>query len=282
MRDDRRPNPQSPVPARVTNKCPPPTSLRPASPRSKFDATDRQERRLSHAASEPESPAYRLHPPSVNGRSPRHSIGALSAKSPSVAYANQEEDVDDAPPLTVTRVGGGYSGVKSPGRAKTPPAARPASATPIGHVSRATPLTRHHDPRSHAASTSTRGGKKHERAFDPTLTKQLAHKEAALRFELERVRAQNVTLVAENDGMRRRLHETRKRFTATEGDFVLQSHELDRARERALGEGALRVAELEDRSDRQRRTLQELAVASEALAKDNVVSFLYCISRTGK
>ena len=165
--------------------------------RSKFDATDRQERRLSHAASEPESPAYRLHPPSVNGRSPRHSIGALSAKSPSVAYANQEEDVDDAPPLTVTRVGGGYSGVKSPGRAKTPPAARPASATPIGHVSRATPLTRHHDPRSHAASTSTRGGKKHERAFDPTLTKQLAHKEAALRFELERVRAQNVTLVAE-------------------------------------------------------------------------------------
>ncbi|MDA9080812.1 hypothetical protein N9M16_05250, partial [Candidatus Dependentiae bacterium] len=142
--------------------------------------------------------------------------------------------------------------------------------------SRATPLTRHHDL-SHAASTSTRGGKKHERAFDPTLTKQLAHKEAALRFELERVRAQNVTLVAENDGMRRRLHETRKRFTATEGDFVLQSHELDRARERALGEGARRVAELEDRSDRQRRTLQELAVASEALAKDNVVSSLYCI-----
>ena len=256
---------------------PPPTSLRPASPRSKFDATDRQEPRLSHAAIEPESPAYRLHPPSVNGRSPRHSIGALSAKSPSVAYANQEEDVDDAPPLTVTRVGGGYSGVKSPGRAKTPPAARPASATPIGHVSRATPLTRHHDPAAHAASTSTRGGKKHERAFDPTLTKQLAHKEAALRFELERVRAQNVTLVAENDGMRRRLHETRKRFTATEGDFVLQSHELDRARERALGEGARRVAELEDRSDRQRRTLQELAVASEALAKDNVVSSLYCI-----
>ena len=57
------------------------------------------------------------------------------------------------------------------------------------------------------------------------------------------------------------MHETRKRFTATEGDFVLQSHELDRARERALGEGARRVAELEDRSDRQRRTLQELAVA---------------------
>ena len=51
---------------------------------------------------------------------------------------------------------------------------------------------------------------------------------------------------------------------------MLQSHELDRARERALGKGARRVAELEDRCDRQRRTLQELAVASEALAKDNV------------
>ena len=52
-------------------------------PRSKFDATDRQERRLSHA-SEPESPAYRLHPPSVNGggRSPRHSTGAASADPP--------------------------------------------------------------------------------------------------------------------------------------------------------------------------------------------------------
>ena len=45
----------------------------------------------------------------------------------------------------------------------------------------------------------------------------------------------------------------------------------------AGGEGARRVAELEDRSDRQRRTLQELAVAAEALAKDNVVSSLYCI-----
>ena len=50
---------------------------------------------------------------------------------------------------------------------------------------------------------------------------------------------------------------------------MLQSHELDRARERAWA-SARRVAELEDRCDRQRRTLQELAVASEALAKDNV------------
>ena len=84
------------------------------------------------------------------------------------------------------------------------------------------------------------------------------------------MRAQNATLFAENDGLRARLEDARRRFTATEGDFVLQSHELDRARERAVGEGARRVAELEDRCDRQRRTLQELAVASEALAKDNV------------
>ena len=124
--------------------------------------------------------------------------------------------------------------------------------------------------RPSTAATARDRTRDHRAAFDPSLTKQLAHKEATLRFELERVRAQNATLLAENDGLRVRLEDARRRFTATEGDFVLQSHELDRARERAVGEGARRVAELEDRCDRQRRTLQELAVASEALAKDNV------------
>ena len=184
-----------------------------------------------------------------------------------MAYANlpADDDVDDAPPVTITRVGGGYSGVRSPKTAPSPAARTPAVDDHHHHRRRATTTTRR--PSTAAARDRTRD----HRAFDPSLTKQLAHKEAALRFELERMRAQNATFLAENDGLRARLEDARRRFTATEGDFVLQSHELDRARERALGEGARRVAELEDRCDRQRRTLQELAVASEALAKDNVV-----------
>ena len=51
----------------------------------------------------------------------------------------------------------------------------------------------------------------------------------------------------------------------------MESRELDRLREKAIDEGAVRAAELEDQCERQRRMLQELAVASEALAKDNVL-----------
>mgnify|MGYP002842127752 CR=1 FL=1 len=186
-----------------------------------------------------------------------------------MAYANlpADDDVDDAPPVTITRVGGGYSGVRSPKTAPSPAARTPAVDDDDRHRRRG-------DRRRPSTAATARDRTRDRRAFDPSLTKQLAHKEAALRFELERVRAQNATLVAENDGLRVRLEDARRRFTATEGDFVLQSHELDRARERALGEGARRVAELEDRCDRQRRTLQELAVASEALAKDNVALYL--------
>ena len=174
-----------------------------------------------------------------------------------MAYANlpADDDVDDAPPVTITRVGGGYSGVRSPKTAPSPAARTPAVDDDDRH--------RRRGDRRRPSTAATAGDRTRDRrAFDPSLTKQLAHKEAALRFELERVRAQNATLVAENDGLRVRLEDARRRFTATEGDFVLQSHELDRARERALGEGARRVAELEDRCDRQWRTFQELAVAS--------------------
>jgi uncharacterized membrane protein YgcG len=85
------------------------------------------------------------------------------------------------------------------------------------------------------------------------------------------LRVQAVSLAAENDGMRAQMDAMRRVYAESEGSFVLQSHELDRLREKALGEGAERAAELEDQCDRQRRMLQELAVASEALAKDNVL-----------
>lgn len=190
-----------------------------------------------------------------------------------MAYANlpADDDVDDAPPVTITRVGGGYSGVRSPKTAPSPAARTPAVDDHHHREHRAHDRRRATTTTRRPSTATARDRTRDHRAFDPSLTKQLAHKEAALRFELERMRAQNATFLAENDGLRARLEDARRRFTATEGDFVLQSHELDRARERALGEGARRVAELEDRCDRQRRTLQELAVASEALAKDNVV-----------
>ena len=106
---------------------------------------------------------------------------------------------------------------------------------------------------------------------DRTATRDMAARESLLRFEVERLRVQATSLAAENDGMRGQMDAMRRVFAESEGSFVLQSHELDRLREKALGEGATRAAELEDQCDRQRRMLQELAVASEALAKDNVL-----------
>ena len=52
---------------------------------------------------------------------------------------------------------------------------------------------------------------------------------------------------------------------------MLQSRARDRLRAQAVGDGAAQVARLEEQCARQRRMLRELAVASEALAKDNVL-----------
>ena len=107
--------------------------------------------------------------------------------------------------------------------------------------------------------------------FDASVTRDLAERESALRHEVERLRVQSASLAAENDGMRAKMDAMRRERAESEGSFALQTHELDRLRARAVGDGAARAAELEDRCERQRRMLQDLAQASEALAKDNVL-----------
>ena len=122
-----------------------------------------------------------------------------------MAYANlpADDDVDDAPPVTITRVGGGYSGVRSPKTAPSPAARTPAVDDDDRHRRRG-------DRRRPSTAATARDRTRDRRAFDPSLTKQLAHREAALGFELERVRAQNATLVAE-----RRLARSARRREAT-------------------------------------------------------------------
>ena len=99
----------------------------------------------------------------------------------------------------------------------------------------------------------------------------MAKRESALRFEVERWRARAEALTEENETFRASAETARRRGADAEGHFVLQSRELDRLRAQAVGDGAAQVARLEEQCARQRRMLRELAVASEALAKDNVL-----------
>ena len=99
----------------------------------------------------------------------------------------------------------------------------------------------------------------------------MAKRESALRFEVARWRARAEALTEENETFRASAETARRRGADAEGHFVLQSRELDRLRAQAVGDGAAQVARLEEQCARQRRMLRELAVASEALAKDNVL-----------
>ena len=56
--------------------------------------------------------------------------------------------------------------------------------------------------------------------------------------------------------MRGQMDAMRRVYAESEGSFVLQSHELERRREAAVGQGATRAAHLEDQCDRHRRMLQ--------------------------
>lgn len=109
------------------------------------------------------------------------------------------------------------------------------------------------------------------RGFDRELTRDFAKRESVLRFEVERWRARAESLNEENEYIRASNEVVKRRNADAEGTFSLQSHELDRLREEAVGQGAVKTAKLEEQCERQRRMLRELAVASEALAKDNVL-----------
>jgi hypothetical protein len=121
------------------------------------------------------------------------------------------------------------------------------------------------------ASPGTPGGLSVARGFDRELTRDFAKRESALRFEVEKWRARAEALTEENETFRASVETARRRNADAEGHFALQSRELDRLRAQAVGEGAARAARLEEQCERQRRMLRELAVASEALAKDNVL-----------
>lgn len=150
----------------------------------------------------------------------------------------------------------------TPPKPTTPPAARRGAAAPL----RGAPAS----PGTPGAAAAPAGVSR-ARGFDLELTRDLAKRESALRFEVERWRARAEALTEENETFRASAETARRRGADAEGHFVLQSRELDRLRAQAVGDGAAQVARLEEQCARQRRMLRELAVASEALAKDNVL-----------
>ena len=150
----------------------------------------------------------------------------------------------------------------TPPKPTTPP---PSARRGGGAARRAAPVS------PGMVSPGTPGGLSVARGFDRELTRDLAKRESALRFEVERWRARAEALTEENETFRASVETARRRNADAEGHFALQSRELDRLRAQAVGEGAARAARLEEQCERQRRMLRELAVASEALAKDNVL-----------
>jgi hypothetical protein len=186
---------------------------------------------------------------------------------------DSDEDVDDKPIARTPRsVAAKPKSSSKPSKRTSPPAStRPTSAaspstrrvatSPGGSHGAVAELSPSRSPRVSASA----------RTYDLGVTRDIAARESQLRFEVERLKKQAATLTAENDAVRAQMRAARRDRAATEGSLAMESRELDRLREKAIGEGAVRAAELEDQCERQRRMLQELAVASEALAKDNVL-----------
>ena len=180
---------------------------------------------------------------------------------------DSDEDVDDAPIARTPRSAA----------AKPKSSSKPAkSASPLASTRSASAAS----PRRAAASPGSSPGagaarsprvSASARTYDLGVTRDIAARESQLRFEVERLKRHNASLTAENDAVRAQMRAARRDRAATEGSLAMESRELDRLREKAIDEGAVRAAELEDQCERQRRMLQELAVASEALAKDNVL-----------
>ena len=184
---------------------------------------------------------------------------------------DSDEDVDDAPIARTPRSAAAKPKSSSkPAKSASPlastrsaSAASPRRAAPApGEVpGEAAAQSPSHSPRVSASA----------RTYDLGVTRDIAARESQLRFEVERLKRHNASLTAENDAVRAQMRAARRDRAATEGSLAMESRELDRLREKAIDEGAVRAAELEDQCERQRRMLQELAVASEALAKDNVL-----------
>ena len=174
---------------------------------------------------------------------------------------------EDATPPKPRRPPRASAATTARGTTSTPPkpTTPPPSARAAGAARRAAPVS------PGTASPGTPGGLSVARGFDRELTRDFAKRESALRFEVERWRARAEALTEENETFRASVETARRRNADAEGHFALQSRELDRLRAQAVGEGAARAARLEEQCERQRRMLRELAVASEALAKDNVL-----------
>lgn len=220
------------------------------------------------------------------GRGTRQHASVVGLRGSDGGLSSDVSDVDDTPLGVASRGKSAAAGFR--GNAHVAAAAAGVSPTPYGGGGKGgmmkgtagagsslragrkpRPLTSGARSKPGGSLSATSSG--WNASFDRAATRDMAARESALTFEVERLRVQVTSLAAENDAARAQMDAMRRAYSESEGSFVLQSHELDKLREKALGEGATRAAELEDQVDRQRRMLQELAIASEALAKDNVL-----------
>lgn len=160
----------------------------------------------------------------------------------------------------------------TPSKPTTPPPAKRARSPPLrAGTSRSSPGTSPRTPRRGGVGGTLADTEQPPRGFDRELTRDFAKREVELRFEVEKWRARAEALAEENAFVRAAGERARRVNAESEGNFSLQSRTLDRLREEAVWEGAAKAAKLVEQCERQRRALRELAVASEALVKDNVL-----------
>ena len=74
--------------------------------------------------------------------------------------------------------------------------------------------------------------------------------------QLARLRVQAATLAAENDELRTAVGTLNARLATAQASAELEGHDSELERREVVGEAAARVAELEERSNRQQRVLQ--------------------------
>lgn len=123
----------------------------------------------------------------------------------------------------------------------------------------------------YAGSTSNIVEKKWDRNTSTVTSRQTVERDTQLRYEVERLRVQAASLAAENDELKSQLSSLQRTQAETEGALMLQGVEFQKLHEKTVMDAAASTAQLEDKCERAHRMLEELAVASEALAQDNVL-----------
>ena len=179
---------------------------------------------------------------------------------------------EDATPPKPRRPPRASAATTARGTTSTPPkpTTPPRPARRRGAAARRAGVPEGRRPRD-ARRAAAPAGVSRARGFDLELTRDLAKRESALRFGWSAGARARGSDRGERDVPRVGGTAASSRRRGCRGSLRVAEPRARPPGAQAVGDGAAQVARLEEQCARQRRMLRELAVASEALAKDNVL-----------